>query len=126
LQPLADALGAVDEGVDLGQLALRQLAKAVGHRLVAGLHQLADLGERESGAFRDVDHREPAQHRAVVAALAADALGRRQQPDPLVVAVGRVRWTWLARKEWRPPAPRRGAAASRSRRARPVRGYGYA
>jgi len=50
------------------------------------MHEPADLLERQPGPLRGGDHGEPAQHHFVVATLAADPFGRRQESDALVVA----------------------------------------
>jgi len=85
-EPLANALGALDERLDLRQAPVGQLAQATRHRAVAVLEELADLAQREPGALRDGDHGEAPEDALVVAALAGATLGLGQQTDRFVVA----------------------------------------
>ena len=79
---------ALYQRLDVWQLAVGEsaeaLAGAVSVRLLAG--ELADLVQRQAGALGDVDDRQALQDVLVIAALTADALGRRKHPDILVVA----------------------------------------
>jgi hypothetical protein len=51
--------------------------------------QSSDFNQGEPTLPCPLDHREPIQHRRVVAPLSADSLRSRKQPDLLVVANGR-------------------------------------
>jgi len=115
-QPAADAFGSFDERAHFRQLAGRDLAQVIararvlGGAAVAGMagvagvrrEQRLDLGERQAGALRGLDDRERPEHRARIPPLAANPLGRGDQPDALVVADGR-----------RGPAARLGDSADR-------------
>ena len=90
-QPRAHRLCARDELVDLGELALGELAHPGVRRgpATARGQQHARLVEREAGALGHVDDLQPAQRVGAVAALATLPLGLGEQADGLVVADGR-------------------------------------
>jgi hypothetical protein len=88
LQPALDRLGAFDQGLDVGQLALGQRADALARVMpvLLGSCELADLLQGEPRALCDVDDAQAVQDVLAIAALAAAALGLRENPDVLVVA----------------------------------------
>ena len=88
LEPPADDLRALDQSDDLGQLALGHLAKALDRRLVGlgRIQQQPDLVEAEAGALGSVDDGQRPDDLRAVAAPAAEADGRVDEADLLVVA----------------------------------------
>ena len=97
LEPASHQLRALDEGVDLRELAPGDRLKARRYLpSVVGVEQLAYIGEAESRALTGGDHRESPQRLRPVAPPTCNSLGRGQQPDLLVVADGR-------RPQARPP-----------------------
>ena len=115
LEPAPHCLGAFDQRVDVGQLALGELADPRTDVLAFGLRtgKLADLFERQSGALGDVDDRQAVQHGSAVAALAGDVLGCGQHADLLVVADVRCVQPG-ARGDLADRHPRRSVAIGRS------------
>ena len=88
LEPVPGGLGVLDEGVELGKLALGQSSQLVADWRTgpAGGEEVANLLEREAGPLAGVDHGELSQDLAAVAASAGDPFGLWEHADRLVVA----------------------------------------
>ncbi len=85
LKPFADERRALDRRGKLGEPSLRDCAQLVDGSGGAP-EQDADLGEGETGALGDVDHRERPDCGLGVAAASGDPWRSGEQPDRLVVA----------------------------------------
>jgi len=87
----AEGLDVVHQGVEFVEFALRELLPALGGAgdVAESEEELADFVQREAELARALNDGEAIQDRGVVTSLAADARGRREEPDAFVVADGR-------------------------------------
>ena len=78
------------QNFQLRELSLRQFlpARGSGSDVAKSEEEPLNLIERETELTRSLDDGEAVQHRGVVAPLPADALGRKQNSNLLVIADG--------------------------------------